>query len=176
LALTYASSALHPTDASRANKLAAQGLVTWVNYPELGRATGQYDTPVVAVDGVHLPVEQLSAVDFEARRAWDASRGPIVGAAITRMVARLAVGEGIRRSSDSFLAFLLSLGTQATLTAADTPDTRSWSTLPARMSVSRISLPPGQHRVVVSARGQRLVRDVRLERGGWSVVGLTALQ
>ncbi|MGH7330433.1 MAG: hypothetical protein ACREJX_18955, partial [Polyangiaceae bacterium] len=36
LALTLFASDINPNDASAANKLAAQGLVTWVNYPTLG--------------------------------------------------------------------------------------------------------------------------------------------
>ncbi|MDX2053061.1 MAG: hypothetical protein SFV15_11760 [Polyangiaceae bacterium] len=177
LALTYASGALSPYDQQRANTLAAQGLVTWVNFPELGRARGQYDAPEVLLDGRVVPSEQLSAVDFEVRRAWDKVKGAVVGAAITRMITRVVVGEGIRRSAkdDNIIALLLSLGTQAALTAADTPDTRSWSTLPARMSVARIRLPPGKHRITMLVRGKKEQRDITIRPGGWAAVGLTVL-
>jgi len=178
LALTYASGALSPTDRGKANALAAQGLVTWVNYPELGAAHGQYDTPEVTLDGQALPIEQLSAIDFEVRRAWDRVKGAVVASAITRMITRVVVGEGIRRTSsdNNLLALLLSFGTQAALTAADTPDTRSWSTLPARMSVARIRLSPGKHVISMLVRGRRETRTIVVAPGGWVAVGVTVLK
>ncbi len=177
LALTYASGALSPTDQGKANALAAQGLVTWVNYPELGAAHGQYDTPEVTLDGQTLPTEQLAAIDFEVRRAWDRVKGAVVASAITRMIARVVVGEGIRRTSSdkNLLALLLSFGAQAALTAADTPDTRSWSTLPARMSVARLRLAPGKHVISMLVRGRRETRTIVVAPGGWVAVGVTAL-
>ena len=45
LALTIASSYMSPDSVSRANYLAAQGLVTWVNFPSLGKPRGTYGVP-----------------------------------------------------------------------------------------------------------------------------------
>lgn len=176
LALTYASGALSPTDRSRANYLAAQGLVTWVNYPRLGKPRGQYDRPGFSLDGEWQTLEGALAVDREAKRAWDRARGTVIAAAITRMIARVAAGETVRRASgEGALGALLSLGTQLTMTAADTPDTRSWATLPARIALGRVWLDPGTHRVVLSARGVRMRRHVEIKPGGFAVVSLTVL-
>ena len=73
-------------------------------------------------------------------------------------------------------AAVLSLGTQATLTATDIPDTRSWSTLPARIAIGRIPLPPGKYQVEVSAGGTERNVPVELDAGGFAVVSLTALR
>jgi hypothetical protein len=70
---------------------------------------------------------------------------------------------------------VLSLGTQATLTALDRPDTRSWETLPARVAVGRIRVPAGEHRVRLEARGARRDVKVVVQEGGWAVVSLMAL-
>ena len=176
LALTYASNALSPGDRQRASYLAAQGLVTWVNYPELGKARGQYDIPEMAVDGSWQTLEGIVAVDREAKRAWEAARGTVVAAAITRMLTRVVAGEAIRRGSGGgTLGALLSLGTQATLTATDTPDTRSWSTLPARIAFGRLRLPPGEHVVYVRARGVAKQQKIAISPGGFAVVNLTVL-
>jgi tetratricopeptide (TPR) repeat protein len=176
LALTYVSGAMSPHDIDRANYLAAQGLVTWINYPELGRPRGNYDAPWFALDGAYLPLEGILAVDREAARAWEQAKGAVVASAITRMIARVAAGEGVRRAAGEGLAgALLSLGTQATLTAVDTPDTRSWATLPARMAFGRVRLPAGTHWVDVGARGAKKRQAVTLKPGGWAVVNLTAL-
>lgn len=176
LALTYASGFISPTDAGRANALAAQGLVTWINYPELGRARGQYDQPLFALGERWLPLDGILAVDKEAERAWEQARGAVVASAITRMIARVVAGEATRRAAGGGLTgLLLSLGTQATLTAVDTPDTRSWSTLPARIAFGRVRLPAGTHWVTLGARGIRKQQRIALNPGGFSVVCLTVL-
>jgi hypothetical protein len=176
LALTWSASHMSPAQSSQANHLAAQGLVTWVNYPELGRPRGRFAIPTVAVGGYPLAVEGVLAVDLESRKAWRQARGAIVSAAVTRTITRLVAGEAIRQASgDSALGLLLSLGTQATLTAADTPDTRCWSTLPARIAFSRVQLPSGTHWVDVTVRGVHKRQPITLTPGGWAVVNLTVL-
>ncbi|MBK7578912.1 MAG: hypothetical protein IPI67_01790 [Myxococcales bacterium] len=177
LALTWVSGDLAPHDRNRASALAAQGLVTWVNYPELGKPRGQYDIPEFAVDGRWQKLEGMAAVDREAVRAWESAKGAIVGSAITRLITRIAAGEVVRRSSGGgALGMLLSLGTQATLVAADTPDTRSWSTLPARIAFGRVWLAPGTHNVWLGARGVGKSQRITLKKGGFGAVNLTVLQ
>jgi tetratricopeptide (TPR) repeat protein len=178
LALTYASGALSPGDRSQANALAAQGLVTWVNFPELGRAHGQYDRPSFSLDGKLFPVEGIVAVDQEAKRAWEDVKGTVVASAITRMVARVVAGKGVQAAAgndNQIAGLLLGLATQATLTAADTPDTRSWATLPARMAFGRVRLPAGTRTVQLNARGAQTVKKVTIKPGGFAVVNLTVL-
>jgi uncharacterized protein len=176
LALTYASGALSPADHRRANYLAAQGLVTWVNYPELGKPRGQYDVPGFALDGKWQRIEGVLAVDREAKKAWDEAKGAVIASAITRMLTRVVAGEAIRRGSGgSALGALLSLGAQATLTATDTPDTRCWTTLPARLAFGRTRVSAGTHWVDLEARGIRKRQQVRVEPGGFAVVNLTVL-
>jgi uncharacterized protein len=176
LALTYASGAISPYNASRANAIAAQGLVTWINYPELGKPRGQYDQPEFALNGQWQPLEGALAVDLEARRAWDKAKGAVIAAAITRMIARVVAGETARRASGGgWAGLLVSLGLQATLTATDTPDTRGWNTLPARIAFGRLRLQPGTYNVLLGARSVRKSQRVTLRPGGFAVVNLTAL-
>jgi hypothetical protein len=176
LALTYVSGAMSPTDRSRASYLAAQGLVTWVNYPELGRSRGAYGTPGFALDGQWQPLEGALAVDEEARRAWENAKGTVIASAITRMITRVVAGETVRRTTGGVLGAVLSLGTQATLTAVDTPDTRSWSTLPARIALGRVRVKPGRHHVDLVARGTRVRHVIEVKPRGWAVVNLTVLR
>jgi len=177
LALTYATLWMSPANADQANRLAAQGLVTWINYPELGKPHGAYDTPTVSLDGQWVQLEGGLAVDLEAKRAWEDARGPVVASAITRMVARVLAGEAIRRSAkDDAVGLILSLGTQAALVAADTPDTRSWETLPARVAIARVRVQPGKHNLTLTSRGMRRQRSVTLAANGWGFAGLTVLR
>lgn len=176
LALTYVSGALSPTDASKANYLAAQGLVTWVNYPELGPSRGTFETPGFALDGSWQKLEGALAVDEEARRAWNDAKGTVIASAITRMISRVVAGEVVRRGTGGgLLGALLSLGTQATLTAVDTPDTRSWATLPARIAIGRVRVKPGTHYLDLEARGVKKRQTVTVGPRGWAVVNLTIL-
>jgi hypothetical protein len=181
LALTYASLYMSPADSSAANRLAAQGLVTWVNYPELGKARLGWTDPRVSVDRRAQALDGVLAVDAEARRAWDDARGAIVASAITRMITRIVAGEaagaGVKSATDNpLVGVLVSLGTQATLTALDTPDTRSWETLPARVALARVRVPAGKHQVTMSANGAARERSVTLEPGGFAVTTLTVLR
>ena len=179
LALTWASGALEPGASSQANALGAQGLVTWVNFPELGKPRGQYDSPSFRLDGKAQPVDQIVAVDQEAKRAWDDVKGTVIASAITRLVARVAAGKGVEAAAgkdNAVLGLVLGLATQATLTAADTPDTRSWATLPARMAFARVMLPAGTRTVQLQARGANATKKIDIKPGGFAVVNLTVLQ
>jgi len=176
LALTIASSYISPTDASKANYLAAQGLVTWVNYPTLGKPKGEYGVPELFIDDQQRGLEGILAVDIEAERAWKRVEGAIVASAITRMITRIVAGETTRQvSGGGVVGALLSLGTQATMTAVDTPDTRSWATLPARIAFGRVRLPPGRHTIRVRARGVEKRQVIDLSAQGFAVIPLTVL-
>jgi hypothetical protein len=177
LALTYASGFISPGDAAKANYLAGQGLVTWVNFPELGKGRGGYETPGFSLDGSWQTLEGALAIDQEARKAWDSAKGTVIASAITRLIARAVTGEVVRRSTGGGLVgALLSLGTQATLTGLDTPDTRSWATLPARVTLGRVRVPAGQHVVELQARGVKKRQTLTVAPGGWTVLNLTILR
>jgi hypothetical protein len=176
LALTYASGIISPSDAAKANELAAQGLVTWINYPSLADRRPVSD-PLCTVDGKAQQLEVALEVDREAQKAWEAARGTLVASAITRMIARVLAGQAAEKiGGGGTLGLLLSLGTQATLTATDVPDTRSWGTLPARIAIGRVQLPPGKYQVALAASGAGRKAPVELEAGGFAVVSLTVLR
>src|SRR4029453_10226762 len=168
LALTYFSGAISPTDHAAANKIAAQGLVTGITFPSLAPGRGKYDNPACKPDNQYVQLEEAVDVDKQVREEWKKIEGKIIVSAITRLIARFAVGQGIQAAAgkDSIAGLVASLGAQATLTALDTPDTRSWETLPARIAVARVRLPAGRHHVVIDARGWSRTEDLFVERGG----------
>jgi uncharacterized protein len=177
LALTMFSGALAPGDVAAANRIAAQGLVTWINYPTLGHEQGAYALPVVTVDGSYVQLEEAVNVTHEVRGEWKKIEGKVIVSAITRLVSRYLAGSLVGAAgggSGNLLGALLSLGTQATLTALDTPDTRSWETLPARVAVARTRVPAGKHALHLEARGVRRDLTVDVDKGGWRVVSLMA--
>ncbi len=183
LALTRASPALTEGDRDAASRLAAQGLVTWVNYPTLAEERATDEVPTILVDGRAVALDATLDVDAEVRAEWRRIEGEVMAAAITRTVARVLVGkaiEGVANISDKkevkAVGFLLSLFAQAAMSAADVPDTRSWETLPARVGVARVHLPPGDHHVLLRARGIEREGDVRATPAGWRAISLFALR
>jgi hypothetical protein len=177
LALTYAAGAISPADQARANALAAQGLVTWINYPTLDKARGGYDVPLFQLEG-HTEALDGVPIDKHTIAAWEEVKGTVVASAITRMIARIVAGEAARKATgdEGIGGLLVSLLTQATLTAVDTPDTRSWSTLPARIAIGRVRVPAGKHHVMIRARGQTLEKTLDVRPGGWAALNLTVLR
>lgn len=179
LALTMFSGALAPNDVAAANRMAAQGLVTWINYPTLGHEQGGYALPVATLDGSYVQLEEAVNVTHEVRAEWKKIEGKVIVSAITRMVARFLAGSIVDAAAgrgNGLVGTLLSLGTQATLTALDTPDTRSWETLPARVAIARVRVPAGKHTIHLETRGVRRDVSVDVDKGGWKVVSLMALR
>ncbi|WP_234022977.1 hypothetical protein [Sorangium cellulosum] len=182
LALTLVADDISPTDRARANALAAKGLVTWINYPTLARGKGGYSIPTLKLDGRPQRMEQALDVEAQVRSAWKRSEGTVILSAITRTLARVAAGEVAQGATEAAaedsgpLGLLAGLLTSATLSALDTPDTRGWSTLPARIAITRTRVRAGAHEVVVSVRGE--VRRVRVNvpAGSWAFVPVMVLR
>jgi len=183
LALTLFANDIEPSNAAAANKLAAQGLVTWVNFPTLARGQGAYEIPSCKVDGGYVQLEEAVDVSAQVRAEWRKIEGKIVASAISRMVVRLAAGVGIQAATQDnkstavqVIGLLASLGTQGALAALDTPDTRSWETLPARVAVTRVRVPAGRHQLRLEARGVSRTQAIDVPKGGWKLVSLMALR
>ncbi|MDB4988691.1 MAG: putative lipoprotein [Myxococcaceae bacterium] len=180
LALTASSLYLAPEQTQAARRLEGQGLVTWVNYPELEPTGVSYGLPTVTVDGQPAALDTITLVDELVRAAYAKARGPIIASAVTRMITRAVAGTAAgvaagKASGRGPIGMLVALATEATLMAVDTPDTRSWSTLPARMTLSRLRLPAGKHTVRVEAQGIMREQTIDIPKGGFAVVNLTEL-
>lgn len=173
LALTYASLFL----SARYTHLAGQGLVTWVNYPELGRARPAAQVPYVLLDQQPMSLIPVMNVDAVGRVAWRQARGAVVASAIIRTISRALAGEAARQAAGGgTMGAVLSLGGQAALTAADTPDTRSWSTLPESIHLLRRTVKAGVYTIEVQAQGVREQRKVRVNKDSWALVPFFALR
>jgi hypothetical protein len=131
------------------------------------------------LDGKYVQLEEAVNVTDQVRVEWKKIEGKIMLSAVTRMISRLAIGTvagAVAGQKNGLVGLLVSLGAQATLTALDTPDTRSWETLPARVAIARVRLPAGKHTIHIDARGVHRDATVDLQKGGWSVVSLMALR
>ncbi len=178
LALTAFAGSIQPTDVAAANRLAGQGLVTWVNYPSLAKRPEPMETPVVSIDGRAVPIDDAVSVTQEVQREWRQVEGSVVASAITRLIARYAAGEVARAATGdrNGWGMLATLAVQGVLSASDVPDTRSWETLPARVGVVRVRVAPGRHTVQLGARGATRSQTVELAANAWLFVSLQALR
>lgn len=180
LALTYGALFLAPAQITSARRMAGQGLVTWVNYPDLEGPPIPVSPAQVSVDGRAALVDTTTNVDALVRAAYEKSKGPVIASAITRMLVRGAVGAGVgtgvgKSSGSGAAGMFVALAAQAAMVAADTPDTRCWSTLPARISIVRMRVPAGKHRVQAVVQGVSRSQDIDVPKDGWALVNITEL-
>lgn len=123
-----------------------------VVYPELVARHNLVRGAAVRVDGETVPVELLTNLGVEIAREYEAIKPKIIGAALTRMIARAVASEGVRSLADDrdgATAILAALATEAVLVGLDEPDTRSWTLLPSQIFVARARVRPGRHTIRV---------------------------
>lgn len=162
------------------------GMFKVLTYPELTSARNLFVDAEMRIDGDIVPLEEATDIASEVIAEFDELRPKIIGAALTRMIVRAAAAEGARaagkqsESAGGLVGFLAAAAVEGTLVALDKPDTRSWSTLPARVYVGRLEVPPGAHKVEVTAFGpggkERHSFDVKLAPGGYIVLDVTTLR
>ncbi|MDQ3555586.1 MAG: hypothetical protein M3409_02245, partial [Gemmatimonadota bacterium] len=110
-----------------------------------------------------LVTEDLSlgvARDLEAERAGIAARMVARGLA-KYLLAREAEREAEKQGGE-LLGSLVGTFANVAGNATERADTRSWSLLPDRIWVTRLILPPGEHRVVVEVRGPGGPRKIEM--------------
>jgi hypothetical protein len=171
-ALSRSSTSVHsisPQDRQRLHLMHSEGRIQHIKFPELT----DRGLPIRAADSVTLrigsrepPLALGMNVSQQVAEAWDRLAATLIAAAINRTIARAIIGTTGRTagaiattSNDPKIAAAGVLGwvaasaTQSALSAADTPDTRSWSTLPAFIHISRQQLPTGMQPAEVEVAG-----------------------
>lgn len=162
------------------------GMFKFVVYPELASAENIFETATVRVDGHAIPNDLASDLGSEIVAEFEELKPKIIGAALTRMIARAAAAEGARAAGNQaegaggLVGFLAAAAVEGTLVALDKPDTRSWSTLPDRVFIARSRLPAGAHSVAVEVAGpggrETHTTDVTVPEGGFVVLDVTTLR
>ena len=166
----------------RANTFAAKGILKWVNYPSLKRVRGSGRSPIrIRLDGNAMRPGVALDVEDKVVAQFDDIRGTLIAASIVRLISRAVAGElsqaaAKQAGSGGLGGLLIGLAVEGALTAADTPDTRSWVTLPARVSVARARIAAGKHTIAVRYRGSVREAAVDLKPGGWAVLNFSDLR
>ena len=156
-----------------------RSIFKFVVYPELVTPESEVTGATVNVNGRDLPVELLTDLGAEISREYETIKPRIIGAALSRMIARAAAAEGARYlagKKEKTAGPLAALATEAALVGLDKPDTRSWTFLPARVYVCRAPVEPGQYDVRVELLGkarQTRTIQVNVPPGGFGVAIVT---
>jgi hypothetical protein len=111
---------------------------------------------VMAEGGPYADAPVAGDLSAAVVRRWEAQRA----AALTRMVARglarfvlTRQAEKTAEKENEALGFVVGRLANAAGNALERADTRSWSLLPDRIAVARLTLPAGEHRVSVEVLG-----------------------
>ena len=145
----------------------------------------RHKTFTVTSDGARerAPVIDLNVAEATLA-AWENDKGKLMVSAVTRMVTRAiaaevttAAGESAGLDKQLFpgASWLLGRVVEGGLTAADTPDTRSWTMLPAHVQVYRLRVPVGERTVRVRSSLGTITRTVTVRPRGYSVVSVRFL-
>jgi tetratricopeptide (TPR) repeat protein len=172
-------SQLTPAQRNRATRFAAKGVLKWINYPQMRKANNAAVHIEVDLDQATMPGGIALDVERAAARHYKEVKGSFIAAAVVRMLTR-AVAGGIteavsKKATNSGLAgLLIGLVVEGAMTAADTPDTRSWVTLPGRFYIARAQIKPGEHQISVRYRGQARRRTIKVTSGQTKVLNFSA--
>ncbi len=100
-------------------------------------------------DTAGAPIAAADLSSAVARR-WDAQRPAMVARMVTRGVAKYLAAREVEKKGNKeseALGWLAARAVNFAGNAMERADTRSWSLLPDRISVVRLTLPPGEHDV-----------------------------
>jgi hypothetical protein len=154
-----------------------------VVFPDLEPAGNLFETASWTIDGVPIQLDLVSDLGAEIVREFEELKPKIIGSAITRMIVRAAAAEGARAAgnqANEVVGLLSALAIEGTMVALDKPDTRSWTTLPARVFIGRARVPPGQHTLDILVQGnggqERRTASVNVGQGGYVVLDVTTLR
>ena len=100
----------------------------------------------------HLPVTSITSdIGKVARASLEERKRRILAKETARVAAKEALAQAVRKNSGELAEILV----RGVLFVTEEPDTRSWQTLPARLTLLRIPLAPGRHDVDIGIIGER---------------------
>ncbi|RAL20428.1 hypothetical protein DL240_16620 [Lujinxingia litoralis] len=186
----YAGAYLDADARRQALSLQASGALNSLNFPVLT----DHDLPPrrqvgVVIDDAALTGHARVDLYSQVHASWTMVGATAVAAAISRAVVRAVAGQASRAATDAALrqggseaaaagalGLLAGLAVQGTMSALDTPDTRSWTTLAADIDLFRIKLPAGRHTVAVDIGPMRDERVVDVLTDEFLLLNFSALR
>ncbi len=103
-----------------------------------------------------------------ARSALDARKVSIITKETLRVASKEAIAQSVGNKNDETAEAVVRI----VLFLLEEPDTRSWQTLPGRLTLVRIPLPAGRHDLQIELKGDKFNRpkiinlpDVKVRQG-----------
>jgi hypothetical protein len=153
-----------------------------VIYPELVQPENRFIDGAVEIDGNVVQGELLSDLSADIEKEYETLKPKIIGAAISRLIARAVAAEVTRKQAgkkSKLLGEIAALTVEGALVISDRPDTRSWTLLPGYTYVVRERVKAGPHTVEIGLKGkEHLIRkfDVDVPENGFTAVVVTTLR
>lgn len=162
--------------------LRSSDTLNWLNTTRLadqGLPTGR--SASVTIDATEFDLRAPIDVSEQIIREWNDIADTALAAAIARAVTREAVSEGVSQgveaiSDSGALGSLVGLVTSTSLAAADTPDTRSWTSLPDDIHLMRLQLPSGSRSMEVEVDRRRQQRTVEISDDRFQLLNFSKLR
>jgi hypothetical protein len=117
-----------------------------VSFPAYKQQKNRLYVPVIHVNSEQYTMETVEDIDALARHSLEQAMPGIMTRAIARAVVKYNTQHTAQESDSSGLAGLLMTITNLVTERADT---RSWTTLPQEIELSRLLLPVGEHSVQI---------------------------
>ncbi len=100
----------------------------------------------------HLPITSITSdIGKVARASLDERKQRVLAKETVRVAAKEALAQTIGENSGDLAEVLV----RGVLFVTEEPDTRSWQTLPARLTLLRIPLTPGRYNINIGIMGKR---------------------
>ena len=182
-AVAVSQHGLSPEERRRAEEIAVKGLFKWINYPQMILANEDPFYPFAPkINGQAVELELALDVEEYALSYYYSIKTQLIVAAITRLLSRTVVSElgeaavsgNGKSAGQSAAGFLIGRAIEGAMVVADTPDTRSWNSLPAGWSLGFARVPAGEVELK-TRQGHRRSLDLSNKRYGVVVINELAL-
>lgn len=149
--------------------LSSSNTINWLNTTRLSTTNiPQNRQATLGIDNARLQLQHPIKLTEQISQEWESIATAAMAAGISRALTRTAVGEGVSAgvealSGSSTLGSLAGLLSSTTMAIADTPDTRSWTTLPDEIHLIRLPLGEGPRELELSIDGTTDHRTVDIQ-------------
>lgn len=182
-AMTYSSRSggLSGDNRAQLSTMVASGAIASVNFPMLTtRGLPPMRSVSIAIDGA--PRELQAHIDVASQVAVGYAHilPTLMTAAITRLITRVAAGvvtnQAVKAGGGGGWGALAGLAVQTGMNAADTPDTRSWMTLPGNIRLLRTTLAGGEHAIDVAIGSRSDKRTITINEESLNIMNFSRMR
>lgn len=125
----------------------------------------------VELDNENYASQEIVQIQSLAAKNLQDQLAPLITRQALRLVAKEQVRKQAAKNNGSFGSFVASMYNLA----SENADTRSWSTLPARVGIVRMNASEGEHNLSVRASGYRMPITVNVSPNRITLVHVTAI-